>query len=586
MEEEISTTRMRSNRELISRFWPYLKRYKGMFCLNLFCAACSTVCEMILPVLVRYITDIGMNNRAALTYSLIFCAIGFYLVLRVFDSLAAYRMNAYGHIMGTKLETDMRRDLFSHLETLSFSYYDNAKIGTLMSRITNDLFEITEFAHHLPENVLITSIKIIVSFSILSTMNLPLTLLIYLCLPFMIVCSKKFYRQMRRANKESRAQIAQLNAQLEDSLGGIRVVQSFANEDVEREKFSKDNDKLLDIKSRMYRYFAQFHISVRVFDALMYAIVLALGSVFMMHGKIQPADLVAYMLYVNSLIFSVRTIVDSMELFQRGLTGIERFSELMDEKPEIEDAADAQVLQDVHGDVVFENVSFGYSENNEPVLSQIDLSVRAGENIAVVGPSGGGKTTLCSLLPRFYEVTSGRILIDGKDIKKLTLSSLRNNIGVVRQDVYMFSGTIAENIAYGLPGAPREAIVEAAKKAGAHEFIADLPNGYDTYVGERGVKLSGGQKQRISIARVFLKNPPILILDEATSALDNESERVVQKSLTKLSEGRTTFTIAHRLSTVRSASRILVLTADGIAESGTRDELMAKKGIYYELETM
>lgn len=572
-----------SNFELMRRFVPYFTKYKGVLLLDLFCASLTTLCELVLPLIVRYITNMGMNNLQGLTVQIILSLGLVYLVLRVIDVLANYYMANIGHMMGAKIETDMRTDIFAHLQNLSYSFYDNAKIGQIMARITSDLFDVTEFAHHCPEEYFIAALKIVVSFIILAQTDLVLTLIIFAILPLMVVCSMYFNNKMRRAFKKSRNQIGELNAQVEDSLLGVRVVKSFANEDVEEKKFEEGNSGFLKIKKEMYKYMAGFQSTTRLFDGIMYIAVVVVGALFMIRSSITPADLVAYLLYVTMLLTAIRRIVEFTEQFQRGMTGIERFIEIMDVPVEVDDAPDAEVLPPVEGDVFFENVSFEYEEGKGHVLSNISLHVKPGENVALVGPSGSGKTTICNLIPRFYDVSSGRVLVDGHDIKNVTIQSLRSQIGMVQQDVYLFSGTVYENIEYGRPGATREEIVEAAKLAGAHEFIMGLEKGYDTYVGERGVKLSGGQKQRVSIARVFLKNPPILILDEATSALDTESERLVQASLEKLAKGRTTFTIAHRLSTIRNASVILVLTSDGIVEQGSHEELMAKKGIYYEL---
>ena len=488
--------------------------------------------------------------------------------------------------MGTFIERDMRNDLFAHLQKLGFAYYSNAKVGQIMARITSDLFEVTEFAHHCPEEFFIAGIKIIIPFIILMGVSPALTLIIFAMLPLMVACTRFFNKRMRAVFRESRHQVGEINAQVEDSLLGIRVVKSFANEPVEMEKFHRGNDEFVRINRRKYLYMAGFNTSTRVFDGLMYIVVVVVGALFIIQGSITASDYMAYLLYVNTLLTSIRRIVEFMEQFQRGMTGIERFCEIMDEKPDIQDAPDAVELTNVRGDVTFDHVSFHYSDNDKNVLADINFHVNAGERVALVGPSGGGKTTLCNLIPRFYDVSGGRILIDGQDITRLTQHSLRENIGMVQQDVYMFSGTIFDNIAYGMPGATPEKVMEAAQLSGAHEFIVQLPDGYRTFVGERGVKLSGGQKQRISIARVFLKNPPILILDEATSALDNESERLVQQSLEKLSEGRTTFTIAHRLTTIRNATTIWVLTENGIVEKGTHQELLELGGIYAHLYQM
>ena len=572
--------------ELIRRFLPYFHKYRGVLAFDLFCAALTTLCDLALPMIVRNITDLANHNIALLTVDHVLRIGLLYLVLRAIDAAASYYMSANGHIMGCRLERDMRRDLFTHLQSLGFSYYSNAKVGQIMARITSDLFEITEFSHHCPEEFFIAGIKITVSFVILMGVNPWLTLIVFSMLPLMFLATRYFNKKMRQAFQQSRHQVGEINSQVEDSLQGIRVVKSFANEAVEIDKFQENNEGFVRIKSRSYSYMAGFHTTTRVFDGLMYIVVVVVGALFLIQGTIEAGDYIAYLLFVTTLLTSIRRIVEFTEQFQRGMTGIERFCEIMDEKPDIIDAPDAINLTDVKGDITFDHVSFHYSDDDKTVLADLNLQVKAGERVALVGPSGGGKTTLCNLIPRFYDVSSGRILMDGVDIQKLTQKSLRENIGMVQQDVYMFSGSVYENIAYGLPGATDEQVYIAAKQAGAHEFICALPDGYDTFVGEKGVKLSGGQKQRISIARVFLKNPPILILDEATSALDNESERIVQKSLDELSVGRTTFTIAHRLTTIRNATTIWVLTENGVEEKGTHQELMAKKGQYYHLYHM
>lgn len=580
MEKQIKTG------ELLRRFMPYFKKYKWVLLFDLFCASLTTLCELALPLMVRYLTGIAGSDLSLLTASLILRVGGLYILLRIIDASANYFMQGTGHIMGARIETDMRRDLFTHLQRLSFSFFDTTKTGQIMARITSDLFDVTEFSHHCPEEYFIAFIKITASFAILAQMDFWLTLLIFAILPVMLLCSMRFNRKMRRAFKKSRTQIGEINAQVEDSLLGVRVVKSFANEAVEEEKFRGGNHDFLEIKKEQYRYMAAFNSTTRLFDGIMYVAVLVAGSFFMMYRRITVPDLMAYLLYVTTLLASVRRIIEFTEQFQRGMTGIERFLEVMDAPVEIADAPGARVLEGVRGDITFDHVCFHYPDDDADVLRNICLEVKAGESVALVGPSGGGKTTLCSLIPRFYDVTEGRVLIDGQDVRELTLESLRSQIGVVQQDVYLFAGTVAENIAYGMPGASPAQIEEAAKMAGAHDFICAFPDGYETYVGERGVRLSGGQKQRISIARVFLKNPPILILDEATSALDNESERIVQQSLERLSQGRTTFIIAHRLTTIRNARHILVLTEDGIAEQGTHLELMKKGGIYQRLYSM
>ncbi len=567
----------------LRRFLPYYKRYLGVLVFDLFCASLTTICALVLPMIVRAITNKGIYDIDSLTLTYILRLGGLYAFLKIVDAAASFFMASIGHIMGAKIETDMRRDIFDHLQKLSFNYYDNTKIGQIMARITSDLFDVTEFAHHCPEEYFIAIIKIVGTFVILSGINLTLTLIMFAVIPVMIVFLFVFNHKLRSQQLRQRRQIGEVNAQVEDSMLGVRVVKSFANEDIEREKFEKGNQKFYSLKREFYFIMGWLDSTSKFFDGIMYILMVVVGAIYVMNRTITAADLVAYLLYVSTLIESVHKIIQFTEQFQRGMTGIDRFYEVMDAKIDIEDAPDAETLGDVEGNIKFNDVSFEYADDGKRVLNHINIDVKAGENVALVGPSGGGKTTLCNLIPRFYDVTSGSITIDGKDIRTLTTDSLRNHIGFVQQDVYLFSGSVLENIEYGKPGASREEVIEAAKRAGAHDFICELQDGYDTYVGERGVKLSGGQKQRISIARAFLKNPPVLILDEATSALDNESERIVQESLEKLAMGRTTFTIAHRLTTIRNATKILVLTDQGISEQGTHEELMAKKGIYYGL---
>lgn len=568
---------------LFKRFLPYYKKYIWILIADLFCAALTTVCELVLPMIVREITNRATTDLASLTLDLVLKCGLFYLALRIIDTGASFYMATFGHIMGTKIETDMRHDLFAQYQRLSFSYYDNTKIGTLMSRITSDLFDVTEFAHHCPEEYFIAGIKLVASFIILCSINPILTLIVFATVPLALLTLLPFRRAMRQTFKENRVKVGEVNSQVEDSLLGIRVVKSFVNEDVEQKKFDKGNCEFLAIKKRSYFAMGGFQSCTRLFDGIIYIVVVVVGAIFLINKQIQASDYIAYLLYVTTLIASIRKIVEFTEQFQRGMTGIERFDEIMCLKPEIIDKENALPLENVKGDIEFKNVSFKYEAGNDLVLSNINIKINAGENIAIVGPSGGGKTTLCSLIPRFYEITDGDITVDGNSISDLTIKSLRENIGTVQQDVYLFSGSVKENIRYGKLDATDEEIEKASILAGAHEFISSLPNGYDTYVGERGVKLSGGQKQRISIARLFLKNPPILILDEATSSLDNESEYIVQKSLETLAKGRTTLTIAHRLTTIKNADRILVLTEKGIEEEGTHDELIAKNGVYTEL---
>ncbi len=568
------------------QFLPYYKPYIGTVCIDLLCAALTTLCELVFPMLVRYITNTAQYNPEALMLSSVLKLGGLYLFLRLVDTAANYYMAYVGHVMGTKLETDMRRDLFAHLQTLSYNFFDNTKVGQLMTRVTTDLFDITEFSHHFPEEMFIAAIKMIGAFIILGGINFQLTLLLFLVLPVMLISVALFRKNMKAAFKEQRVQVGELNADIEDSLLGIRVVKSFANEEVEQKKFNAGNKKFYEAKKKAYVYMARFQGANRFFDGVMYVAGIVLGSVFMIRGHINPADLIAYILYIQTLIASIRKIVEFTEQFQRGITGIERFTEIMNEVPDIRDCENPIALSDVRGEIEFQNVCFKYNDSTENVLENINLHAKPGENIALVGPSGGGKTTLCNLIGHFYEIQSGQILLDGTDIREISLKSLRDHIGVVAQDVYMFCGTVKDNICYGKMDATEEEIIEAAKLAGAHEFIMGLTDGYDTYIGERGIKLSGGQKQRLAIARVFLKNPPILILDEATSALDNESELIVQQSLEKLAKGRTTFTVAHRLTTIRNADKIVVLTDEGIVEEGSHTELMDKGGLYASLYSM
>lgn len=575
-----------STGELFKRFLPYYSKQKKVIVLDLLCASLTTICELVLPMILRFITNTGMNDLASLTISIVGKLGLLYLVLRIIDCAANFYMADMGHVMGAKIETDMRRDAYSHLQQLSNTYYNNTKVGQIMGRITNDLFDVTEFAHHCPEEFFIAGIKAVVSFTILLTVNVPLTLMVFVLVPIMAYVCIRLNRRTRKAFANQRVQIGELNAAIEDSLLGQKVVKAFTNEEMEVEKFEVGNQKFLKIKEDTYRYMATFGTSTRAFEGLMYLVVILGGGIFMIKELITPGDLVAYTMYVSTLIATIRRIIEFAEQFQRGLTGIERFLQIMDADIEIFDEPDAVEMPKPAGGIAFHDVSFEYPDDHNHVFKNLNLQVKPGEKLAIVGPSGGGKTTLCNLIPRFYDVTKGNISIDGTDIRRYTLKSLRSNIGIVQQDVYLFSGTVMENILYGEPGATREEAMEAAQKAGAHEFIMELKDGYDTYVGERGVKLSGGQKQRISIARVFLKNPPIMILDEATSALDNESEFAVAQSLSKLSEGRTTITIAHRLSSIKNSDRILVLTDEGIVEEGNHEELMSLQGIYYDFYTM
>lgn len=574
-----------SNISLIKSVIPYFNRYRNILFIDLLCAGLTTASEMILPLILRYLTNVGIAEPGSLTLNLIVRIAVLFVLIKCVELVAVYYMASIGHIMGAKIETDMRFDMYKHLQTLSDNFYNETKVGQIMSRMTNDLFDITEFSHHCPEEYFIGFIKICISFVILLNINVPLTLAVYIMIPVMFISTSKFKNSMRRAQKKQRVHVGDLNSSIEDSILGIKVVKSFANEDIELEKFERDNNKFLSIKELFYKSMAGFNTVNRSIDGLMYFIIIVFGGYQMMNGRLEPGDMLAYIMYVTTLLATVKRIVEFTEQFQKGMTGIERFNEIMSIEAEIVDSPHAIDLTDVRGDIEFKNVSFRYNKKLDYVLENFNLDIKAGKNIALVGPSGGGKTTVCALIPRFYDVSEGGIFVDGKNIKDFSLYSLRNNIGIVQQDVYLFSGTIMENIRYGKPNATEEEIIEAAKLASAYDFIMELEEGFDTYVGERGIKLSGGQKQRISIARVFLKNPPILILDEATSALDNNSEAVIQESLEVLSKGRTTITIAHRLTTIQNADMIVVMTADGIVEKGSHEELMENKAYYYDLYT-
>lgn len=568
-------------------FFPYFKKHKAVLALDLFCATLTTLCEIVLPMLVRKITSIATTDISKLTLELILSLAAIYAVLKLVDMAAGYYMIYIGHGMGVKIEKDMREDMFAHLLTAPFSYFDSTKVGQLMSRITSDLFDVVEFAHHCPEEFLIAAIKIIASFVILAAINPILTIATFIFIPLIFYGTMYFRRRMRAVFKQRRVIAGEVNAQTETSLLGIRVVKSFSNEEKEREKFNLRSEEFANVQKASYKYMARLNSVVRMFDGLMYIVMIILGGYFLMTGKITAADMTAYLLYIGMLIAAIKRIVEFTEQFEKGMTGIERFAEVMEVPSEPGYNANEK-LENVKGDINFENVTFSYEEEKGNVLANLNLNVKRGENIAIVGPSGGGKTTLCSLLSRFYELKEGKITIDGKDISNISLAYLRQAIGVVQQDVYLFSGTVMDNILYGSKNATRQQAIESAKRSGAHEFITKLPQDYDTYIGERGVMLSGGQKQRISIARIFVKNPPIIVLDEATSALDNESEEYIKRSLSALTKGRTTFTVAHRLSTIRNADRIIVLTDKGIEQQGTHSELIAQGGIYkklYELST-
>ena len=570
----------------LKKMFGYYKPYMHIFWADMFFALLSALVALTIPLVVRYVTNVLVYlPREQMLKRLLYIAV-FLAVLLLIDLFSRFFIGNYGHVMGAKMEYDMRAEIFAHMQKLSFAFYDDAKVGQLMSRITSDLFDITELLHHGPENIILSILKIAGALVILMNIHASLALAAFIVLPLMFVFAFVLNKKMRAAFKRNREKIADINAQIEDNLSGIRVVKSFANEDMENRKFKVGNDGFLDAKKDSYRYMGSFQAGVGVFTTLIQVNVILIGGVMIAYGNMQITDLVTFLLYIGVFTEPIKTLVDFTEQFQNGYSGFERFREIMDIEPDIEDAPDARELKEAKGHITFENVSFKYHDSKETVLNHVSLDVPAGSYTALVGPSGAGKTTLCSLIPRFYDVTEGRVCVDGKDVRKLTMKSLRGQIGMVQQDVYLFTGTIFENIAYGKPGATREEVVAAAKNANAHEFIMQFPNGYDTDIGQRGIKLSGGQKQRLSIARVFLKNPPILIFDEATSALDNESERVVQESLERLTKNRTTFVIAHRLTTIQTAENILVLTEEGIAESGTHEELLKKGGIYEKLYHM
>ncbi len=561
----------------------YYKPYKKVFFADMFFAMLGAGVTLVLPLIVRYITNdvIYRESNEAIEIILIFAGVMLGLIL--IQAYSNFFIAYYGHMMGARMEYDMRNEIFEHYQKLSFSFYDNQKVGQLMSRITNDLFEISELFHHGPEDIVISVIKFIGTFIILCMINVKLALVACAIIPVMFVYAFMLNKRMKRAFKRNRAKIADINARIEDNLSGIRVVKSFANENIELEKFREGNDGFLRSKRNSYQYMGVYHSGLNAFMNLITVIVIVAGGIFITKDYIEIADLITFLLYINNFTEPVNKLINFTEQFQNGITGYERFAEMLSITPDIKDDTATKEPEELKGEIEFENVSFRYEDGLENVLANVNLKVTEGDYVALVGSSGAGKTTLCSLIPRFYDVTSGIIKIDGMDIKDIKLKALRRNIGIVQQDVYLFTGTVKENIRYGRPNATDEEIIEAAKNANAHEFIMGLPDGYDTYIGQRGVKLSGGQKQRLSIARVFLKNPPILIFDEATSALDNESEKVVQDSLESLAKNRTTFVIAHRLSTIRNAKRILVLTENGIEEEGTHEELIEKGGIYSAL---
>ena len=564
----------------IKKFIHYYGPYKAVFFIDLICAAVISLVDLAYPQILRTMTKtLFTQDKDIILHALPVIAASLF-VMYIVQSLCKYYVTYQGHMMGAKMERDMRRELFDHYQELSFSYYSRNNSGQMMSKLVSDLFDISEFAHHGPENLFISLVKIVGAFIFLFFINKKLALLLILLVIVMFVFSFRQNAKMQETFMENRRKIGDVNASLQDTLSGIRVVQSFANEDIERAKFKKSNEAFLISKRDNYHCMGSFMSSNLFFQGMMYLVTLVYGGYLIAQGEMQTADLAMYALYIGIFISPIQILVELVEMMQKGLSGFRRFLDVMETESEIRDADNAAELTDVKGHVRYDHVSFHYSDDETPVLSDISIDIPAGKSIALVGPSGSGKTTICSLLPRFYDVTGGSITVDGKDIRGLTLKSLRSQIGMVQQDVYLFDGTIKDNIAYGKPGASDEEIIKAAKCASIHDFIMELPDGYDTYVGERGTRLSGGQKQRISIARVFLKNPPILILDEATSALDNESERWIQKSLEELSKNRTTITIAHRLSTIRDADEIIVITEDGIAERGTHAELLEKNGLY------
>ena len=564
----------------LKKFIHYYGPYKTVFFIDLLCAAIISLVDLAYPQILRSATKtLFTQDKAIILQALPWIAIGLFMMY-VIQSFCKYYVSCQGHIMGAKMERDMRQELFEHYEELSFSYYSQNNSGQMMSKLVSDLFDISEFAHHGPENLFISLVKIVGSFIFLFLINKKLALPLIVLVILMFLFSFRQNQKMQRTFMENRKKIGDVNASLQDTLSGIRVVQSFTNEEIEKNKFQKSNHAFLVSKKDNYRCMGEFMSSNLFFQGMMYLVTLVYGGYLIANNEMSAADLAMYALYIGIFISPIQILVELMEMMQKGLSGFRRFLDVMETEPEIKDAPDAVELKDVKGRVCYEDISFHYSDDETTVLSHVSIEIPAGKSVALVGPSGGGKTTICSLLPRFYDVTGGRVTVDGQDIRSLTLKSLRSQIGVVQQDVYLFSGSIRDNIAYGKPDATEEEIIEAAKCANIHDFIMELPDQYDTFVGERGARLSGGQKQRISIARVFLKNPPILILDEATSALDNESERWIQHSLEELSKNRTTITIAHRLSTIKNADEIIVITENGIAERGTHETLLEKNGIY------
>lgn len=566
--------------QTLKKFIKYYKPYKAVFFIDLLCATIISAIDLAFPQLLRTLTKtLFAGAPGKIISALIPITIGL-LVAYIIQTACRYYVTYAGHMMGARMERDMRKELFDQYEKLSFSYYDQNNSGQMMSKLVSDLFDISELAHHGPENLFISLIKIIGSFIFLFMINRMLAVPMLILVVFMLVFSYGQNKKMQETFMDNRRKIGDINSSLQDTLAGIRVVQSFANERIEQEKFNRSNENFLISKDANYRCMGSFMSGNAFFQGMMYLVTLVFGGFLIAHGRMEASDLAMYALYIGIFISPIQILVELTEMMQKGLSGFRRFLEVVETEPDIVDAADAKPLKNVKGNVCYEDVSFHYSDDDTPVLSHVSFEIPAGKSIALVGPSGSGKTTICSLLPRFYDVTDGRVTIDGNDVRKLTLESLRSQIGLVSQDVYLFGGSIKDNIAYGKPDATMDEIVDAAKKANIHDFIMELPDKYDTFVGERGTRLSGGQKQRISIARVFLKNPPVLILDEATSALDNESERFIQKSLEELAKDRTTITIAHRLSTIRNADEILVVADCGIAERGTHEELLAQDGIY------
>lgn len=565
--------------KILKKFWQYYKPYQFLFYTDMLCAVIVSIVDLSFPQILNYLSkNLFTQNKEIILQSILFVGVAL-LGLYIIKYLCQYYITSWGHIMGARMEADMRKDMFNHFQRLSFSYYDKNNTGEMMSKLINDLFDVTELAHHGPENIFISILKIAGSFVLLMLLHVKMTLILLVVTMVMVIYSIYKNLQMKSVFMDNRVKIAKVNSSLQDSLAGIRVVKSFANEDLERKKFKKSNQEFLASKSRSYKMMGGYHAWNSLFSGLLYIVVIVSGGFFIADGSLNLPELAIYILYINIYINPLEVLINFTEQFQKGYAGFKRFFDVLETKPDILDKPEAEVLTNVQGEIEYKNVSFRYNEDYD-VLDNVSIKIKAGRNIALVGPSGGGKTTLCSLLPRFYDVTAGSITIDGKDIRDVTLESLRNAIGIVQQDVYMFSGTIKDNIAYGKAGATDEEIMEAAKNANIHDFIESLEDGYDTYVGERGVRLSGGQKQRLSIARVFLKNPPILILDEATSALDNESERFIQKSLEKLSQSRTTIIIAHRLSTIKNSDEIIVITDEGIKERGSHQQLLRDDGIY------